>query len=174
MAHIGMHVRPAVPGDIPLIRSLIRELADYEKAPEQAVATEQALHQHLFGDSWTGIAGRRGPVAECLIGEVDGVPEGFAVYFTNFSTWLGTPGIYLEDLFVRPAARGRGLGKALLQAVAAVAVSRGCGRMDWSVLDWNRPAIEFYESLGATPMSEWTTYRVSGEALAGLARGQGK
>jgi GNAT superfamily N-acetyltransferase len=164
-----LSIRPAIPADVPLIASLIRELADYEKAPEQAIATEADLMRHFFGDSFAGAAGKRGPVAECLIGELDGQPQGFAVFFMNFSTWLGKPGVYLEDLFVRPAVRGRGLGKALLTPVAAIAADRGCRRFEWAVLDWNTPAIDFYTSLGAKPMSEWTVYRVGGDALGRLA-----
>lgn len=157
-------IRPAAPGDIPLIAALIRELAEYERAPDQAVATEGMLHQHLFGN---GLG--RGPTAECVIGQVDGRAEGFALYFHNFSTWLGRPGLYLEDLFVRPSARSRGLGKALLTHLARIAVERGCGRMEWSVLDWNTPAIEFYRAHGAQAMDEWTTFRLSGTALERLA-----
>lgn len=157
-------IRPADPGDIPLIAALIRELAEYERAPDQAVATEGMLRQHLFGN---GLG--RGPTAECVIGEVDGRAEGFALYFHNFSTWLGRPGLYLEDLFVRPSARSRGLGKALLTHLARIAVERGCGRMEWSVLDWNTPAIEFYRAQGAQAMDEWTTFRLSGTALERLA-----
>ncbi|MFN7021720.1 MAG: GNAT family N-acetyltransferase [Phycisphaerales bacterium] len=153
-------VRPAVPGDIPLILSLIRELAEYERAPEQAVATPELLESNLFG---AGLG--RGPTVECVIGEIDGRAEGFALYFHNFSTWLGKPGLYLEDLFVRPGSRGLGLGKALFRHVAGVAVARGCGRMEWSVLDWNTPAIEFYRSMGAVAMDEWTVHRLTGEAL---------
>ncbi len=163
MVHVS--TRPAVEGDLPLILSLIRELAEYERAPEQAVATIDSLRAHLFGDSFPGHAAKRGPVAECLIGELDGAPQGFALFFTNFSTWKGAPGIYLEDLFVRPSARKHGLGKALLKRLAAIAVSRGCKRMEWAVLDWNTPAIDFYRSLGAVPMDEWTVFRLSGDAL---------
>lgn len=158
-------MRAGAPGDVPLIGSLIRELAEYERSPEQAVATDEMLRQHLFGDTLPG----RGPIAECLIGEVDGRAEGLALFFMNFSTWTGRPGVYLEDLFVRPAARGLGLGRALLAEVAAIAVARGCVRMEWAVLDWNTPAVEFYESLGATAMAEWTTYRIAGDALRRLA-----
>lgn len=150
---------------MPLIGSLIRELAEYEKSPEQAVATDAMLHQNLFGDTLPG----RGPIAECLIGEIDGVAQGLALTFMNYSTWTGRPGVYLEDLFVRPAARGMGLGRALLAEVAAGAVARGCVRVEWSVLDWNAPAIEFYKALGAKAMSEWTVFRISGEALSRLA-----
>ena len=159
-----LSIRPATPADIPLILSLIHELADYERAPEEAIATPELMRQHLFG---SGLG--KGPTAECVIGEVVGVAQGFAVYFHNFSTWKGRPGMYLEDLFVRPAARGSGLGKALLKHVAAVAVSRGCPRLEWAVLDWNEPAIGFYKKLGAVPMSEWTTFRTTGAALAELA-----
>jgi GNAT superfamily N-acetyltransferase len=111
------------------------------------------------------------PPFECLIGELDGAPAGFALFFQNYSTWTGKPGIYLEDLFVRPEARGRGLGKALLVHLAGIACERGCGRFEWAVLDWNRPAIEFYESLRAKPMAEWTVYRLAGDALRRLAQG---
>ena len=161
-----IRIRPAVRTDVPLILSLIRELAEYERDPGAVVATEALLERHLFGE---GLG--RGPVAECVIGEVDGEPQGFALFFHNFSTWLGRPGLYLEDLFVRPAARGRGLGKALLSHLAALAVERGCGRFEWWVLDWNEPAIGFYKSMGAVPMSEWTVFRLSGEAMRNAAPG---
>jgi GNAT superfamily N-acetyltransferase len=165
-------IRPATPEDVPLILALIKELAEYERAPEAAVATPELIRKHIFGLGLApGEVGGRGPTAECVIGEVDGEPQGFAVFFHNFSTWLGKPGMYLEDLFVRPRARGVGLGKALLCHVARVAVERGCGRMEWSVLDWNEPAIGFYKKLGAVAMDEWTVYRVSGEALARLGAG---
>lgn len=154
-------IRSASPADIPLILALIRELAAYERAPEQAIATEADLSRHLFPR-----AGR--PTVECLIGEIDGEPRGFALYFTSFSTWLGRSGIYLEDLFVRPDSRRRGLGRALLSHLAGLAVERGCGRLEWAVLDWNTPAIDFYRSLGATPMDEWTTFRLAGPALSAL------
>jgi len=162
-------IRPATPEDIPLILSLIRELAEYERAPEQAVATPELIREHLFAgkaalESGTG-------KAECAIAELDGAPAGFAVYFHNFSTWLGRPGLYLEDLFVRPHSRRSGLGKALLVHLARIAVERGCARFEWSVLDWNTPAIDFYKSLGAVGMEEWTVYRVSGERLRRLAAG---
>ncbi|HMN40219.1 MAG TPA: GNAT family N-acetyltransferase [Phycisphaerales bacterium] len=173
-AHADLAIRTATPDDIPLILHLIRELADYERDPAAAVATPELLRRHLFGDSFAGqphLNGetRRGPVAECLIGEVDGAPQGFALFFHNFSTWRGQPGLYLEDLFVRPAARGRGLGKALLIELARIAHARGCGRMEWAVLDWNTPAIDFYKALGAKPMDEWTTYRVDAAGIARLA-----
>jgi GNAT superfamily N-acetyltransferase len=164
MSHTRISIRPAAPADIPLILTLIRELAEYEKAPEQAVATEASLRRHLFGE---GLG--RGPVAECIIGALDGQPQGFALFFMNFSTWTGLPGLYLEDLFVRPAARGHGLGKALFLHLARTAVERGCGRFEWAVLDWNTPAIEFYRRMGATAMDEWTVYRLSGAPLAALA-----
>jgi GNAT superfamily N-acetyltransferase len=167
-------IRPATPEDVGLILQLIRDLADYERAPEAAVATPELIRTHLFGDSLAGHAHvngapRRGPVAECLIGEIDGMAQGFAIWFHNYSTWLGRPGLYLEDLFVRPASRGSGLGKALLVELAKIAQARGCGRMEWSVLDWNTPAIEFYKALGARPMDEWTVYRMDGAAIAALA-----
>lgn len=159
---LGMTVttRRAQPSDVPLIGALIRELAEYERDPGAAQASDRDLHAALFGER---------PVAECLIGEVDGEAQGMALFFTNFSTWTGRPGIYLEDLFVRPGARGRGLGKALLAAVAQLAVERGCRRVEWSVIDWNEPAIGFYRALGARPMDQWTVWRVDGEALARLA-----
>jgi len=159
-----LSVRPATPADVPLIMSLIRELAEYEREPAAVVATEASIHAHLFGDGFG-----KGPVAECVIGSIDQSPQGFALYFSNFSTWLGKSGIYLEDLYVTPSARGHGLGKALLKHLAHIAVARGCGRLEWSVLDWNEPAIGFYKSLGAAPMSEWTTFRLTGDALRSLA-----
>jgi len=169
-------IRPATPDDVPLILELIRDLAEYERDPAAAVATPDLVRTHLFGDSLAGHAhlngaDRRGPVAECLIGEIDGVAQGFAVFFHNFSTWLGRPGLYLEDLFVRPPARGAGLGKALLLQLAKIAQARNCGRMEWAVLDWNTPAIEFYRSLGAKAMDEWTIYRMDAGAIAALAAG---
>jgi len=153
-------IRPATPADSELIVALIRELAEYEKLLDQCHATPEALRESLFG-------GR--PQAECLIAEREGQGVGFALFFHNYSTFLAKPGLYLEDLYVRPAARGLGLGKALLAALAKLAVERGCGRFEWSVLDWNAPAIRFYESLGAKPQHEWTIYRVTGEALTTLA-----
>jgi GNAT superfamily N-acetyltransferase len=153
-------IRPATPNDIPHILQFIRELAEYEKLTHQVTATEPLLHDNLFGDR---------PVAECLIAELDLSPVGFALFFHNFSTFLGRPGIYLEDLFVRPAARDKGVGRALLTHLAKIAVERNCGRLEWSVLDWNAPAIGFYNKLGATPMDEWTVMRVTGDALKNLA-----
>lgn len=153
-------MRSATPADVPLVLAFIRELADYERLPHEVVATEPLLHEALFGPS---------PDAEVLFAELDGEPVGFALFFHSFSTFLGRRGLYLEDLFVRPAARGRGVGRALLARLAAIARQRGCGRFEWSVLDWNEPAIGFYRSLGAVPMDGWTVYRVTGEALARLA-----
>nr|WP_298139909.1 GNAT family N-acetyltransferase [uncultured Pseudomonas sp.] len=151
-----LNIRPADRDDIPLILVFIRELAEYEKLADQAIADPEQMAKHLFGPR---------PYAEVLIGEVDGEPAGFALFFHNYSTFLGKPGIYLEDLYVRASARGAGLGKALLSTLARLAVERGCGRLEWSVLDWNAPAIGFYRQLGAEPMNEWTVYRLSGSAL---------
>lgn len=153
-------IRPATTADCPLISALIGELADYEKLRHECHATAEALSASLFGPK---------PQAECVIAELAGEPVGFALFFHNYSTFLAKPGLYLEDLFVRPAARGQRVGKALLTHLAALAVARGCGRFEWSVLDWNAPAIAFYESLGAKAQSEWTIYRVTGEALQQLA-----
>lgn len=155
-------VRPAGPRDIPLILRFIRELATYEKLEHEVVATEDRLTKWLFGEK---------PAAEVIIAEWEGRPVGFALFFHNFSTFLGLPGIYLEDLFVIPEARGRGFGRALLSHLAALALDRGCGRVEWWVLDWNQPAIDFYRSLGALPMSDWTVYRLTGEPLTRLANG---
>ena len=152
-------IRAATAADVPAILGLIRELAEYERLLDMVVATEASLHRSLFGPRL---------FAEALIAEVDGEAVGFAVFFHNFSTFLGKPGVYLEDLFVRPAFRGRGLGKALLTRVARIAVDRDCGRMEWSVLNWNEPAIRFYESLGAQPLSDWTMYRLTGDTLPWL------
>ncbi|RMD85089.1 MAG: GNAT family N-acetyltransferase [Candidatus Dadabacteria bacterium] len=140
---------------------MIGELAEYERLSDQVSADESLLEQHLFG---------RRPLAEALVGELGGRVSGYALYFFSYSTFLTKPGIYLEDLFVRPKARGRGLGRALLAAVAARAVELGCARLEWAVLNWNQPAIEFYRSIGAQPLEEWTTYRLTGRALAELAR----
>ena len=157
---IAFRIRAASPDDAPVILSLIRELADYERAPDAAVATEDQIRATLFGP-------RRS--AEALIGVEGTEPVAFAVFFHNYSTWLGRPGLYLEDLFVRPHARGRGYGRRLLAHLATVAAERGCARMEWSVLDWNAPAIGFYRALGAIPMDEWTVYRLTGPALGALA-----
>lgn len=143
-----------------MILDLIRGLAEYEKLSHQCVATEALLRENLFGPR---------PYAESLIGELDRVPAGFALFFHNFSTFLARPGIYLEDVFVRPDHRGRGLGSALLRAVARIAVERNCGRFEWSVLDWNESAIGFYQSRGATVMPDWRICRVTGDALRDLA-----
>ncbi|WP_395628131.1 GNAT family N-acetyltransferase [Sphingorhabdus sp.] len=155
-----LSIRSATPADISLIGQFIRDLAEYEKLAHEVRFDEAVMAQKLFGPR---------PFAEVLIGEIDGTPQGFALFFHNFSTFEGRPGIYLEDLFVRPDARGSGLGKALLGKLAALAVERDCARLEWSVLDWNTPAIDFYKALGARPMDEWTVYRVDGDALTGLA-----
>jgi GNAT superfamily N-acetyltransferase len=153
-------IRAARPDDVPTIAALIRELAAYEHLEHEVVLDEAVLRDHLFG-------GR--PYAEVLIAEVDDRPAGFALFFHNFSTFLGRPGIYLEDLYVRPEARGCGLGKALLVALARLARARGCGRIEWAVLDWNEPSIAFYQSLGAAPKEEWVLYRMTGDAMDALA-----
>jgi GNAT superfamily N-acetyltransferase len=153
-------IRPATPGDIPVIAELIRALAEYERLAHEVVLDEAALREHLFGAR---------PYAEVMVAELDGSVVGFALFFHNYSTFLGRPGIYLEDLFVRPEHRGAGHGMALLSHLARVAVERGCGRLEWSVLDWNEPSIAFYRSLGAVPMDEWTTYRLTGDALSAMA-----
>jgi GNAT superfamily N-acetyltransferase len=160
---MSIAVRPAVECDVPLILSFVRELAEFEKLTHQVTATEELFREHLFGQK---------PVAEALIAELDGAPVGFALFFYNFSTFLAKPGIYLEDLYVSPAARGHGAGKALLAALAQRAVAEGCGRLEWSVLDWNAPAIGFYRKVGAVPMDEWTVMRVTGNALKTLAGGK--
>ena len=157
---MALSIRPAVLADLPLIAELIRALAEYEKLSHEVRFDEAELERHLFGER---------PMAEVVIGEVDGVAQGFALFFHNFSTFEGKPGIYLEDLFVRSEARGAGLGKALLVHLAKLAVERGCARLEWWVLDWNAPAIGFYERLGARAMDDWTVMRVDGAALAGLA-----
>jgi len=156
-------IRFAIPDDVPAILGLIRELAEYERLLDQVVADEAALHRALFGE-------RR--YVEALVALVEGDSVGFALFFHNFSTFLGQPGMYLEDLYVRPEFRGYGLGKALLTQVARIAVERECGRMEWSVLDWNEPSIRFYESLGARPLTDWTTFRLTGDALRTLGRNE--
>jgi GNAT superfamily N-acetyltransferase len=153
-------IRNATGEDVPLILSFIHELAEYEKLSHEVSATEELLRDALFGER---------PAAEVLIGESDGQPAAFALFFHNFSTFLGRPGIYLEDLYVRPEFRGRGLGKDMLSHLARLAKERGCGRLEWWVLDRNEPAIGFYRSVGAVPMDDWTVYRVTGAALDGLA-----
>ena len=157
---MSISIRPATPADLDRIGQFIRDLAEYEKLAHEVRFDPAVLQAHLFGPT---------PRAEVVIGELDGAAQGFALFFHNFSTFEGRPGIYLEDLFVRPAARGSGLGKALLAHLAALAMARGCARFEWSVLDWNAPAIGFYESLGARPMGEWTVMRLDGAALAELA-----
>lgn len=157
---MDLEIRPATEVDVPLILTFIRELADYERLSHEVVATEETLRDSLFGQ-------RR--FAEVLLGYRGGLPAGFALFFHNFSTFLGKPGIYLEDLYVRPEFRGAGVGRALLIHLAELAVERGCGRLEWSVLDWNEPAIGFYKSIGASPVSGWTVYRVTGKALEALA-----
>ncbi len=159
-----LSIRPATPADLALIAELIRALADYEKLAQEVRFDEAMLGEKLFGEN-----DGHGPYAEVLIGEIDGTPQGFALFFHNFSTFEGKPGIYLEDLFVRPEARGSGLGKALLTRLAALAVERDCARLEWSVLDWNEPAIGFYKGLGARLMDEWTVMRVDGPQLVDLA-----
>jgi GNAT superfamily N-acetyltransferase len=153
-------IRSATEDDVPLILTLIKELAEYERLSHEVVATEEALRDSLFGE-------RR--VAEALLGYLGGNPAGFALFFHSFSTFLGKPGIYLEDLYVRPEFRGAGVGRALLLHLAGLAKERGCGRLEWSVLDWNEPAIGFYRRIGASPVSGWTVYRLTGEALEELA-----
>ncbi len=157
-------IRPATSDDVPVIAELIRELATYEHLEHEVALDESELRTHLFGAH---------PYAEVLIAETDGdgpgAVAGFALFFHNFSTFLGRPGIYLEDLFVRPDARGRGLGKTLLVELGRLARDRGCGRIEWAVLDWNEPSIAFYQSLGARPKDEWVLYRLSGDAMHALA-----
>ena len=157
-----MPIREATPADLPLIAELIRALAEYERLAHAVEFDEAQLGRYLFGER---------PYAEVLIAEdAGGEAVGFALFFHNFSTFLGRPGIYLEDLFVRPEERGHGYGKALLVRLAQLALERGCGRVEWAVLNWNQPSIEFYEALGARPNSDWTVYRLSGDALQALGR----
>lgn len=156
-----MSIRPAKPGDEALVLSFIRALAEYEKLLDSVVATEDSVRAALFEPN---------PRVFCDIAECDGEPAGFALWFYNYSTFLARHGIYLEDLFVKPEFRGRGIGKALLVNLAARAAREGCGRLEWSVLDWNAPSIAFYESLGARPLDGWTVYRLAGEALQALAK----
>jgi GNAT superfamily N-acetyltransferase len=155
-----MTLRPANAADVPQILAFIRALAEYERLLHEVVATEDGIRAALFGPR---------PYAEVILAEEAGLPVGFALFFHTFSTFLGQPGIYLEDLFVVPEARGQGVGKALLAELARLAVARGCGRVEWAVLDWNAPAIRFYDSLGARPNQEWTVYRLTGAPLAALA-----
>ena len=153
-------IKHATRAEVPLILQLIRELADYERAPDYAVATEAQLDKVLFGEN---------PSAEVILAREGAEPVGFAVYFFNFSTWLGQPGLYLEDLFVRPAHRGKGYGRLLLARLAQIARERDCGRMEWAVLEWNEPAIEFYKKLGAKPMEDWTVFRLTSDGIGDLA-----
>jgi GNAT superfamily N-acetyltransferase len=153
-------IRPAKQEDVPLILELIRALATYERAPDEVIATERGLAEVLFGKK---------PAAEVLLAFEGERPVGFALFFHNFSTWLGRPGLYLEDLFVRPDDRGKGYGRGLLIHLAEIARDRGCGRMEWAVLDWNEPAINFYRKLGAKPMHEWTVFRLTPDDIAKLA-----
>ncbi len=155
-----IELRPANEQDIPLILQFIKELAEYERLSHVVVATEELLMESLFGN---------GQHAEVILAYFDGQAAGFALYFYNFSTFLGRPGIYLEDLYVKPKFRRNSIGKVLLQELAKLAVEQKCGRLEWSVLDWNRPAIDFYKSLGAVPMDEWTVFRLTGENLKRLA-----
>src|SRR5882762_7968674 len=156
-------IRPAHVEDVPIILQLIRDLATYERAPNEVSATEEHLVDVLFGER---------PTAEVLLAFEGKSPVGFAVYFYNFSTWLGRPGLYLEDLFVKPDKRGKGYGRALLIELAKIARDRECGRMEWAVLDWNEPAIKFYRTLGAKPMHEWTVFRLTRDGIARLAEGE--
>lgn len=155
-----LRISSARESEIPIVLSFIRKLAEYEKLSHAVSATEERLHEALFGAR---------PVAECVLAWWGDEAVGFAIFFHNFSTFLAKPGIYLEDLFVDPEHRGKGIGKALLRHLARVAKERDCGRLEWSVLDWNTPSIEFYKSLGAVPLDEWTGYRVTGDALERLA-----
>lgn len=157
---MAINIRPATPDDAELILRFITELAIYEKAEHEVKTDAAGIRDSLFAE---------GSTAHGLICENDGQPIGYAVYFFNYSTWLGKHGLYLEDLYVSPETRGLGAGKALLRHLAQLAVARGCGRFEWSVLDWNTPAIDFYESFGARPQSEWTTYRLTGQALLDFA-----
>jgi GNAT superfamily N-acetyltransferase len=154
-------IRPAREDEVPLVLQFVRELAEYEHLLHEAVASEERVRRDLFGPR---------PYAEVVFACLDDEPVGFALFFHNYSTFVGKPGIYLEDLFVRPSVRGKGLGKALLMWLAAETVRRDCGRLEWSVLDWNEPSIKFYKSLGAKPMDEWRIMRVTGDALTTLAR----
>lgn len=155
-----MRIVPATPADVPAIFEMIRGLAEYEKLSHTVTATEERIRETLFGPR---------PAAEVLLAEWEGERAGFALFFPNYSTFLGQPGLYLEDLYVKPHARGRGLGLALLRELAKIAVARNYGRVEWAVLNWNEPSIQFYRKLGATPLDEWSIYRLTGEALRSLA-----
>ncbi len=160
MSDSSFEIRTANLADVPTILQLIRDLATYERAPDDVTATEEQLRDVLF---------REKPAAEVLLAFAGGAPVGFAVFFHNFSTWLGRPGLYLEDLFVKPEERGKGYGRALLVHLGKIARERGCGRMEWAVLNWNEPAIKFYRALGAKPLDEWTVYRLTGDEINALA-----
>jgi GNAT superfamily N-acetyltransferase len=155
-----IQIRPATPDDVPLIITLLRELAAYEELAHEVVATESDMHAALFGVR---------PMVETIIASLDGEPVGYALFFPTFSTFLAKPGLYLEDLYVRPGARGLGVGRKLLEHLARLTVERGWGRLEWSVLDWNEPSIAFYKKMGARPMDEWTVFRLTGEKLVSLA-----
>jgi GNAT superfamily N-acetyltransferase len=157
----SLKIRTATRDDVAIILQLIRDLAIYERAPNEVTATEEQLVDVLFAEK---------PAAEVVLAFAEDVPVGFAVFFHNFSTWLGRPGLYLEDLFVKPEARGKGYGRALLVHLAKIARDRGCGRMEWAVLNWNEPAIEFYRKLDAKPMEEWTVYRLTHDGISRLAK----
>jgi GNAT superfamily N-acetyltransferase len=159
----NFEIRPARVEDVPVILELIRELATYERAPDEVTATKGQLVDVLFGER---------PAAEVLLAFEGKSPIGFAVFFHNFSTWLGRPGLYLEDLFVKPEKRGKGYGRALLIDLAKIARDRACGRMEWAVLNWNEPAIKFYRALGAEPLDEWTVFRLTREGIAELAKSE--
>jgi GNAT superfamily N-acetyltransferase len=156
-----LRIDAAAEADVPLVRQLIAELAEYEKLAHEMKATDEALRSAMFGPR---------PAVEAIIARMDDEPVGFALFFQNFSTFVGKPGLYLEDVFVRPAWRGQGIGHALLQHLAKIAVERDYGRMEWSVLDWNEPSIAFYRRIGARPMDEWTVYRLTGDTLRRLAK----
>jgi len=158
-----MTIRPATPADVPVILGFVRDLAAFEREPDAVEATEETLHDALFDAD---------PAAEAVVAERDGAAQGFAIFFHNFSTWTGKRGLYLEDLYVTPAARGQGVGTALLRHLAGLAVARGCARFEWSVLDWNADAIALYRAMGAVGQEEWTVQRVAGDALLKLAEGR--
>lgn len=160
MSAVEFRIEPASERDVPLILRFIKGLAEYERLEHEVVATEESLREALFGSR---------PGAEVVIGYAGSEPAGFALFFRNYSTFLGRPGLYVEDLFVLPESRGRGLGRQLLAYIACLAVERGCGRVEWAVLDWNEPAIRFYRRIGAQAMDEWTVYRLTGKALNQLA-----
>jgi len=162
---MSVEIVPARESDVPVILDFIRQLAEYEKLSDQVSASEELLRTNLFGTQ---------PSAEVIFAESNGRKVGFAIFYTNFSTFLGKPGIYLEDLFVLPEARGAGIGKKLLAYLARITRDRHYGRLDWAVLDWNTPSIAFYDSLGAKPLSDWITYRLSGEPLSRLAQSAGR